>query len=217
MPIDACFFKSSFPFHWLVGLYPLIRDYATIQSGFAFKSGDFENSGIRLVRNINISHGYINWEQVAYISKEELNSLSRFNLSEGDILISLDRPIISTGIKVARVSKEDIPCLLVQRVGRVSFKNNDVLPEYFFQWIRSPYFEAAINPGRSNGIPHISPKDIELLAFTPPPLYQQWRIVENLENMQAKFDTLKQLQGTATAEIDALLPSILDKAFKGEL
>lgn len=50
-----------------------------------------------------------------------------------------------------------------------------------------------------------------------PSLSQQECIIENLENMQAKLDALKQLQNTTTAEIDALLPSMLDKAFKGEL
>jgi type I restriction enzyme S subunit len=32
-----------------------------------------------------------------------------------------------------------------------------------------------------------------------------------------KLDALKKLQAATAAELDALLPSILDKAFKGEL
>jgi hypothetical protein len=33
----------------------------------------------------------------------------------------------------------------------------------------------------------------------------------------AELDALKRLQAETTAELDALLPSILDHAFKGEL
>ena len=33
----------------------------------------------------------------------------------------------------------------------------------------------------------------------------------------AKVDSLKELQAKTAAELDALLPSILDRAFKGEL
>lgn len=33
----------------------------------------------------------------------------------------------------------------------------------------------------------------------------------------ARLDRLKELQAQTAAELDALLPSILDKAFKGEL
>jgi type I restriction enzyme, S subunit len=35
--------------------------------------------------------------------------------------------------------------------------------------------------------------------------------------MQEKVDGVKRLQDETTAGLDALLPSILDKAFKGEL
>ena len=37
------------------------------------------------------------------------------------------------------------------------------------------------------------------------------------ERLQAQVDALKRLQAETAAELDALLPSILDRAFKGEL
>jgi hypothetical protein len=40
---------------------------------------------------------------------------------------------------------------------------------------------------------------------------------EEGEVLFAKLDTLKPLQSETAAELAALLPSILDKAFKGEL
>ena len=38
-----------------------------------------------------------------------------------------------------------------------------------------------------------------------------------LDGLRAQVDALKKLQGETAAELDALLPSILDKAFKGIL
>jgi type I restriction enzyme S subunit len=38
-----------------------------------------------------------------------------------------------------------------------------------------------------------------------------------LRAVKGKIDSLKALQAQTQAELDALLPSILDKAFKGEL
>jgi type I restriction enzyme S subunit len=49
------------------------------------------------------------------------------------------------------------------------------------------------------------------------PLPEQRRIVAYLDDLQSKVDALKRLQTETAAELDALLPSILDKAFKGEL
>jgi type I restriction enzyme S subunit len=59
-----------------------------------------------------------------------------------------------------------------------------------------------------------------ILRATPiayPSLSEQRHIVAYLDNLQAKVDALKRLQAETAAELDALLPSILDKAFKGEL
>jgi len=55
------------------------------------------------------------------------------------------------------------------------------------------------------------------ILFPLPPIDQQRRVVEYLDNVQAKVGSLKRTQDEAAAELDALLPSILDKAFKGEL
>jgi len=43
------------------------------------------------------------------------------------------------------------------------------------------------------------------------------RVVAALHALQAEVDALKRLQAETTAELAALLPAILDKAFKGEL
>jgi type I restriction enzyme, S subunit len=50
-----------------------------------------------------------------------------------------------------------------------------------------------------------------------PPINDQRRIVAELDELQAEVDRLKALQAETAAEIDALLPAILDRAFKGEL
>jgi type I restriction enzyme, S subunit len=50
-----------------------------------------------------------------------------------------------------------------------------------------------------------------------PPMVEQRRIVAELDALQAEVDALKRLQAETTAELDALLPAILDRAFKGEL
>jgi len=194
-----------------------VGDFLSIQSGYAFKSEWFAEQGVRLVRNVNIGHGSIDWGHTARIPMERRDEFARFALDVGDILITLDRPIISTGVKVACVTGADVPSLLLQRVGRVQFKSKAVVPEFFFAWLRSPQFVGAIDPGRSNGVPHISPKDVEGIPFAPPPTAEQRRIVAYLDDLQARVDRLKALQAQTAAELDALLPAILDKAFKGEL
>ena len=45
----------------------------------------------------------------------------------------------------------------------------------------------------------------------------QRRIVAEVNASQAEVDALKRLQVETAAELNALLPAILDRAFKGEL
>jgi len=59
--------------------------------------------------------------------------------------------------------------------------------------------------------------DLRDIKFTLPPVFDQRRIVAEFDALQAEVDKLKRLQAETAAELDALLPSILDKAFKGEL
>jgi type I restriction enzyme S subunit len=59
--------------------------------------------------------------------------------------------------------------------------------------------------------------DLRQVPVPIPPLPKQRRIVAYLEGLQAKVDALKKLQTETAAELAGLLPSILDKAFKGQL
>jgi type I restriction enzyme S subunit len=46
---------------------------------------------------------------------------------------------------------------------------------------------------------------------------EQRRIVAYLDGLQAKVNALRQLQSAGGEELSALMPSILDRAFRGEL
>ena len=61
---------------------------------------------------------------------------------------------------------------------------------------------------------HIRKQELEKLAFPCPSLPEQRRIVADLHAIQAEVDALKRLQAGTAAELDALFPAILDRAFK---
>ena len=65
--------------------------------------------------------------------------------------------------------------------------------------------------------PVVSQKKINPMRISVPPLAEQRRIVAELHALQVQVDALKRLQAETAAELAALLPAILDKAFKGEL
>jgi type I restriction enzyme S subunit len=87
----------------------------------------------------------------------------------------------------------------------------------FIYWSIEYVKKIALSEATQTTQPNINLKNIEKLKIPVPPLPEQRHIVAYLDNLQAKVDALKRLQAETAAELDALLPSILDKAFKGEL
>lgn len=71
----------------------------------------------------------------------------------------------------------------------------------------------AASPGGAGRNRTLGLAALEAIKVPVPPIEAQiW-----FDGLQAKVDTLKRLQSETAAELDAMLPAILDRAFKGEL
>jgi len=91
-----------------------------------------------------------------------------------------------------------------------------VKAEFLFAYFKSPTIWAEVSFG-SKGLgdrrQRVKSDHFLRHRLLLPPMDWQERICETL----AKVEMLKRLQSETAAELNALLPSILDKAFKGEL
>lgn len=189
-----------------------VNDAVQFLNGYAFKSEWFVPHGIRLVRNVNIAHGSIDWRDAAFVPADRSDEFAAFALKAGDVLLTLDRPIISTGLKVAVVRDSDLPCLLLQRVARLAPREHQVRAAFLLHWLRSPLFIDAIDPGRSNGVPHISTKQVGSMTIPLPALDEQDRIVASLDNLLALCDQLKARITAARAKHAQLAEALVAQA-----
>jgi len=191
-----------------------------LQPGYAFRGSWFSTSGIPLLRGVNIVPGGTRWDDTVYIEESRLDEFRAYMLSENDIVIAMDRPIISGGLKVARLSASDLPALLLQRVGRLQMPR-DVLPDYVFAYLHSDLFMTHIGAtATGTQLPHISATDIEMAPFPLPPLEEQQALVDKLAWSQPGhgFPSFANIDVPALEEhLSELDRSILAKAFRGEL
>ena len=74
-----------------------------------------------------------------------------------------------------------------------------------------------IDKSRGDMIPHIVLREIRGFPVPAPPLEEQYRIVAQLDELQAKAHSVRRFQAETAADLDAMLPAILDRAFKGGL
>ena len=99
-------------------------------------------------------------------------------------------------------------------MGVFSKSEQQLPPAFLFKWFESREL-ASLQEGSS--VPQTNKGDLAPLQIPVPPLPEQRRIVAELDVLQAEVDALKRLQAGTATELDALLPSVLDRAFKGEL
>lgn len=194
-----------------------VGDVADLQPGFAFKSTWYLPKGVRLLRGINISPGGARWDDAVSITPEQAAEFGDYLLFPGDIVIAMDRPVISSGIKIARLSESDTPSLLVQRVGR--FRPLRIIdPKILLAFLNSPIFLQHIGVhATGTQLPHISGSDIESAPLALPPLNEQRRIVAKIDALQARSRRAREALEAIPALLDRFRQSVLAAAFRGDL
>ncbi|MBE0681131.1 MAG: restriction endonuclease subunit S, partial [Anaerolineales bacterium] len=92
-------------------------------------------------------------------------------------------------------------------------------PNYLDHFLRSGIPERDIQQyvKGSTNYAAIRAKHFLLLNIALPSLTEQGRIVAYLDGLQTQVDELWRFQSESERELSALMPSILDRAFKGEL
>ena len=175
-----------------------------------------ETGSIPCVRSPDVGYGTLNLEGALRTDENEYRRRTvRGKPIEDDIV--LVREGGGTG-KCALVLKEQ-RFSLGQRVMMLRLNQQRVLPRFFLHQMLSPLVqEKQIGPlCKGSASPHLNVGALRGLHMQIPPLTEQQRIVAYLDSLQSKVDALKKLQGETSAELDALMPSLLDKAFKGKL
>jgi type I restriction enzyme, S subunit len=144
----------------------------------------------------------------------------RYEVHDGDFLMSRANTTELVG-SCAIVTKTRSKLLLSDKVFRFIFNQHEQIdPRYLNHVLKSPALRVQIETaatGTSLSMKNISKQKVFKLLVPFTPLEEQHRIVAYLDELQTKVDTMKRLRQESLKELDALLPAILDKAFKGEL
>jgi len=141
-----------------------------------------------------------------------------WRLLPGDVLV-IEGNGSADQIGRAALFRGEIPdCVHQNHVIRVRPDQRKLLPEYLNTYLNSAIGQSQMleRSRTTSGLFNLSVGRIKDIGVPVPALPEQRRIVAYLDNLQAKVDALKRLQAETAAELDALLPSVLDRAFRGE-
>lgn len=141
-------------------------------------------------------------------------------LEDGDLLITRSNTPALVG-HAAIYAGEPYPCIYPDLMMRVPVNHNEADKRFVWYWLQTPQvrdYIIANAKGTSPTMKKISQGTVMAIPFPVKlPLDEQRCIVTDLDALRAKVGRLKVLQKKIAIELGALLPSILDKAFKGEL
>ena len=118
--------------------YTNLGKHIRLQGGFAFKSQDFADNGVPVIRISNIKENGINFSGSVFVKEKQ--ECSSFEINLGDILIAMSGA--TTG-KIGRYNN-DRRAYLNQRVGRFLPKSNSVDLNYIAQIVVGDGFKDAV-------------------------------------------------------------------------
>ena len=121
----------------------------------------------------------------------------------------------------AIVGKTRHKLLLSDKTFRFVFREDKPIDKNFLNHVlKSPALRTQIEQqasGTSPTMKNISKEKVMELLIPPFSEDEQRRLVAYLDGLQAQVSALRELQSESARELAALLPSVLDRAFKGEL
>ncbi len=176
-----------------------LGDVCDILNGFAFKSENYVDSGIRVVRITNVQKGFFEDSSPQFYSLKKENEIINFILHEDDLLISLTGNVG----RVALLEKQFLPAALNQRVACLRIKDEiKIYKKYLFNYLNCDTFENECIYN-SNGIAqkNLSTEWLKKYELILPPIEKQKKIAAALD----KASELIALRKTQIEKMDLLI------------
>ena len=175
--------------------YKSLSEIAFLLNGYAFKSKQYTDSGIRIIRIANVQDGYIVDEEPCFYSFDTLDEIKKYMLNSDDLLVSLTGNVGRVGI----LQETMLPAALNQRVCCVRLKNNDVNLKFLFYYLnRKKFVQDCIKA--SSGVAQLNLSTKWLSDYKVPILSykKQEKIVARIEELFSQLDsgveTLKKIK-----------------------
>lgn len=188
-----------------------LGDVAEVLSGYAFKTKDFVEAGIPVVKIKNIIPPVVDISDTQYVSQELYRDKIKYSLEFNDILISMTgshiNQLASAVGKIGRVKLLDQRLLLNQRVGKLYVKDCDRCSQeylYYFLTQDNIRYDLAASAGGSANQANISPQNIKDIDMVLPPLQEQKAIANILSSLDEKIELNNQMNKTLEEMAQAL-------------
>lgn len=163
-----------------------IEEIAEFTNGYAFKSSDYRDDGIGIIRMSDLKYGEISVQQLKYVSESFLSELSSaLQVKPNDLVIGM-----SGSIGRPCFNRTEKTFLLNQRVGKLTPNLGLVSPEYLAISLAS-LEQHFLQISMGSAIKNLSTVQIKQAKILLPPLAIQKSIVTHYEKFSSLTKSLK--------------------------
>ena len=184
-----------------VGEKVKLGDVCDVLNGFAFKSRQYVDKGIRIIRIANVQKGYLEDSKPCFYPVKLTDSLKQYILEENDLLVSLTGNVG----RVALLEKSFLPAALNQRVACLRIKDESrICKRYLYHALNSSLFENNCVES-ANGIAqkNMSTTWLKGYRIPAPSMVEQEIIIKQLDLIQRQISNVKR----QLSEFDSLVKS----------
>ena len=175
----------------------LLGDFASVISGYAFKSEWFGSGNDKVIRIGDLQDGSIQIESALTVDANQYKISNNFKIQNKDILMALSGATVG---KIAVASKTDVGAYINQRVAIIRAKD-EITADYLKFFFSGAFLDDLLKNAGGAAQPNLSPKQLLLMEIPFPPLSEQHRIASVLD----KADELRQKRQQAIEKLDQLL------------
>lgn len=177
---------------------------------------EFTTSGVAAIGTRDVQTNKFQLQSGWFVTPEKFRQFRRYQVFPGDVLCTI------VGASIGRfcvVPPEVLLAFTTKHIQALTLDLEKADPR-FVAWMLNYHRrcrDSLFSQVEGSAQPSLNAGKILGTSLPLPTVAEQLRIVAELDAIQAQVDALKRLQTETAAELDALLPAILDKAFKGEL
>ncbi len=195
-----------------------IGSIAEVKGGKRLPAGrrlNDETTPYPYIRVSDMKDHSVDMKQLKYVPEDLFPLISRYTINSKDVYVTIAGTIGYPG----RITKELNGANLTENAAKLVFNSAvEIDQDFVIYMLRTPQVKDHFGSKKTIAAqPKLALHRISATELPIPTFIEQRRIVTHLNNLEGKANGLKELQVHTAAELDALLPSILDKAFKGEL
>ena len=188
-----------------------LGEVCKLKNGYAFKSSDYMEEGIPVIRISDINDGLVSVDDaVKVIANQEYEN---YVIKKNEILVAM------SGATTGKfgIYKCNIIAYQNQRVGKFQILDSDVLNNIFLLFLLYSLKRRILKDAYGGAQPNISSSKIEDLEIPLPPLPEQHRIVAKIEELFSSLDKGIENLKTAQQQLKIYRQAVLKRAFEGKL